>query len=61
MISALYFLIGALAVAPSDRLAMADRLFNRGEYAAAQTEYAALAGEKEIAADVIAFRRLYCD
>lgn len=53
--------IGALAVAPGDRLAMADRLFNRGEYAAAQAEYAALAGEKEIAADVIAFRRLYCD
>ena len=53
--------IGALAVAPSDRLAMADRLFNRGEYAAAKAEYAAIAGEKEIAADVIAFRQLYCD
>lgn len=54
-------LIGALAVAPGDRLAMADRLFNRGEYAAARTEYAALAGEKELAADVVAFRRIYCD
>lgn len=54
-------MLGALTVAPSDRLAMADRLFNRGEYAAAKTEYVALAGEKELAADLIAFRRIYCD
>ena len=56
-----FLLIGAVAVAPSDRLAMADRLFNRGEFAAAKEEYVALAGEKEIAADVLAFRRIYCD
>lgn len=33
----------ALAVSSADRLAMADRLFNRGDYAAAQEEYRALA------------------
>ena len=38
----------ALAVTPSDRLAMADRLFNRGEYAAAREEYLALRGEKSM-------------
>jgi len=53
--------LAALAVTPADRLAMADRLFNRGEYAAARAEYAALAGERELAADQLAFRRLYCD
>ena len=53
--------VASLAVAPGDRLAMADRLFNRGEYAAAKAEYVALTGEKEIAADTIAFRKFYCD
>ena len=38
----------ALAVTPSDMLAMADRLFNRGEYAAAREEYLALRGEKSM-------------
>ena len=38
----------ALAVTPSDRLAMADRLFNRGDYATAREEYLALRGEKSI-------------
>lgn len=32
----------ALAVSASDRMAMADRLFNRGDYASAKTEYLAL-------------------
>ena len=52
--------VAALTVAPADRLAMADRLFNRGEYAAARTEYAALEGEKEISPELLAFRRLFC-
>ena len=34
----------AIAVLPTDRLAMADRLFNRGRYADAETEYRALVG-----------------
>lgn len=61
MFSSVLVLFASLAVAPVDRLAMADSLFNRGEYAAAKVEYAALEGEKSVAADVVAFRRIYCD
>ncbi len=59
MIGAL--LIAAIAVLPSDRLAMADRLFNRGEYAAARSEYAALKGEASIASDDLLYRLAECD
>ncbi len=45
--------LAAIAVLPADRLAMADRLFNRGEYAAAKEEYAALRGEKSVPADAL--------
>ena len=38
--TALALLVAAVSVLPADRLAMADRLFNRGEYAAARAEYA---------------------
>ena len=41
-------LLCAVSVLPSDRLAMADRLFNRGQYADAEKEYRALSGEKGI-------------
>lgn len=54
-------LFAAIAVAPQDRLGMADRLFNRGEYAAAKAEYAALEGASEIAVDELAFRRAECE
>lgn len=54
-------LLGALAVLPSDRLAMADRLFNRGRYAEARLEYAALEGAKGIAADELLYRLAECD
>ena len=53
--------IAALAVLPSDRLAMADRLFNRGEYAAARTEYSVLKGEKSIAPDELLYRLAECE
>ena len=53
--------LAALAVLPSDRLAMADRLFNRGEYAAAKVEYSALKGEKSIAADELLYRLAECE
>ena len=47
-------MLAALTVAPSDRLAMADRLFNRGDYASARREYLALKGEKGVdEADVL--------
>lgn len=49
-------LAAALAVSASDRLAMADRLFNRGDYAAAKTEYLALAGEQGLDRAAILYR-----
>ena len=46
--------LAVLTVAPSDRMAMADRLFNRGDYAAARREYESLKGEKGVdEADVL--------
>ena len=48
-------LAAALAVSATDRLAMADRQFRRGDYASAHKEYVALKGEKSLAGD-IAFR-----
>ena len=54
-------LVAAITVLPSDRLAMADRLFNRGEYAAARAEYAALGGEKSVPEDSLIYRLAECD
>lgn len=59
--NAVFLLVAALAVAPSDRLALADRLFNKGEYALAVTEYTALKGEKSIAPDAILYRMAECN
>ena len=42
----------ALAVSTADRLAMADRLFSRGDYAEAKCEYVALKGAKGYEADI---------
>ena len=55
------FLIAAITVLPSDRMSMADRLFNRGEYEAAEKEYKTLSGQAGIAADEILFRLAECD
>ena len=46
----------SLAVTAHDRLAMADRLFNRGDAAAARAEYKALLGSKDIDASELAYR-----
>ena len=51
----------ALALAPADRLQMADRMFAKGLHAEAAREYAALKGEKTVSADDIAFRLAECD
>ena len=51
----------AIAVLPADRLAMADRLFNRGRYEDAAAEYRALVGVKSVAADELLFRLAECD
>ena len=48
--------IAALSILPMDRLAMADRLFNKGEYVAARREYEALKGEKSILAEELDYR-----
>ena len=48
--------LSALAVLPSDRLAMADRLFNRSDYEAARLEYEALAKEPSIDRAQILYR-----
>ncbi|MCR5414883.1 MAG: hypothetical protein K6F50_09210 [Kiritimatiellae bacterium] len=49
-------LVAAVSVLPSDRLAMADRRFDSGDYETAKAEYAALRGEKGIAEDEILYR-----
>ena len=59
MIGAL--LLAAITVLPSDRMAMADRLFNKGQYAEAAAEYRALVGQEGISADEILFRLAECD
>jgi len=53
-------LILSIAILPSDRLAMADRLFNRGRYDDAAKEYRALSGEESIAEDELLFRLAEC-
>ena len=55
------FLIFAITVLPSDRMAMADRLFNNGKYEEAAKEYKALSGQEGIAADALLFRLAECD
>ena len=59
MIGVLFVL--AITVLPSDRMAMADRLFNRGEYKEAEAEFRALSGAEGIAADELLFRLAECD
>ena len=54
-------LILAITVLPSDRLAMADRLFNGGKYEDAAAEYRTLVGNRDIAADELLFRLAECD
>ena len=59
--SVLALILAAVSVLPADRLAMADRLFNRGRYGDAKAEYRALQGEQGVAADEIAFRLAECE
>ena len=54
-------LIAAVAVLPADRMAMADRLFNRGRYEDAAAEYRSLVGAKDVAEDELLFRLAECD
>ena len=50
----------ALALAPADRLQMADKMFAKGLYADAVKEYAALRDEKTIAEADVTFRIAEC-
>lgn len=54
-------LAASAAILPSDRMAMADRLFDRGERKAARAEYVSLEGEKGIAEDELLYRLAECD
>ena len=54
------FLLSAISVLPSDRMAMADRLFDRGDYGRANAEYVALKGAEGIAPDEILYRLAEC-
>ena len=56
----LALILSAIAVLPADRLAMADRLFNKGRYAEAVAEYETLRGEPSVAADELAYRLAEC-
>lgn len=49
-------ILAAVAILPSDRMALADRLFDKGDYATAQAEYEALRGEKSISEDKLLYR-----
>ena len=51
----------AVAVLPSDRMAMADRLFDRGLYKEAKAEYLSLSGAEGIAPDDMLYRIAECD
>ena len=53
--------LAALAVLPADRMAMADRQFDRGDYASAKAEYLAVRGAEGIAEDEILYRLAECD
>ena len=50
----------ALALAPADRLQMADKMFAKGLYADAAKEYAAIRGEKTVKEDDLSFRIAEC-
>ena len=54
------FLAAALALAPADRLQMADKMFAKGMYADAAKEYRELRGEKTISETDIMFRVAEC-
>lgn len=53
--------LAAITVAPSDRMAMADRLFNRGSYKDARAEYAELIKAKALAEDELLYRFAECE
>ena len=61
MTFALAAMLAAIAVAPADRMAMADRLFNRGAYKDARAEYAELLRSGAMAEDELLYRFAECE
>lgn len=59
MITAL--LLSALSVLPADRLALADRLFNKGQYAKAAEEYITLKSTNALPINELEFRLGECE
>ena len=53
--------LAAFTVLPADRMAMADRQFDRGHYADAKAEYLAVRGAEGIAEDELLYRLAECD
>ncbi|MBO5642979.1 MAG: tetratricopeptide repeat protein [Kiritimatiellae bacterium] len=57
----LALLLSALSVLPADRLALADRLFNKGQYAKAQEEYVSLKATNALPQNELEFRLGECE
>jgi TolA-binding protein len=51
----------ALALAPADRLQMADKMFAKGLYSEAAREYQSIRGEKSVSQSDVLFRIAECD
>ena len=54
-------ILAAIAILPSDRMAMANRRFNKGDYETARSEYRALAGESGIDAEELMYCLAECE
>jgi len=57
----LSIVFAAVSVLPADRMAMADRLFDRGLYKEAKSEYAVLDGAEGVAGDDVLYRIAECE
>ena len=57
----LSIVFAAVSVLPADRMAMADRLFDRGLYKEAKAEYAVLDGAKGVSGDDVLYRIAECE
>lgn len=54
-------LAATLALAPADRMQLADKMFAKGLYSEAVREYRAIGGAKTVSADDLAFRIAECE
>ena len=61
VLSCEFLFAATLALAPFDRLQMADKMFAKGMYADAAAEYNTLRGERTVSSDDVTFRIAECD